>query len=185
MKIVTASNGKRLQISFTEWLKIGRRAGWTKTAQPDPRSANIIEVGEVGDIIDSMRSKRFMIGYRKKDGSFRIMHAQRRVNKYTADDSQPGYAETRNEHGLILVYDLDVARKMVGALRYNPEENEEDRRRVREVALRRAYRNIYPDKVEMIRGRGQTWLVDTAENPDIQQMINDIENQGDEPPVIE
>jgi len=180
MKIVTASNNaKNLQISRAEWLRIGSIAGWTKTAQPDPRTAHIIDVGEVAGIVESMGSKRFMIGYRKKDGSFRTMHAQRSVNKYTAEDSDPSRAETRQEHGLVLVYDLDVARKLVGQIKYLESDTEEDRAKRREIALRKAYRSIYPQKIEMIRGLGQTWLVNTAENPDIQRMIDDIEHGGD------
>jgi len=48
MKLVTASNNtKNLQISRAEWLRIGSIAGWTKTAQPDPRTPHVIDVGEV------------------------------------------------------------------------------------------------------------------------------------------
>ena len=179
MKIVTASNSKKIQISRAEWLKIGKRAGWTKTAQPEPRQIEVIGPDEVMNVVDSLGTTRFMVGYRKKDGLYRVMHAQRRVNKFKDGPSTPGYSDTRQEHGLILVYDLDVARRLVGELQFNPEESEEDRRRIKERALRRAYRSIYPDKIEMIRGGGRTWLVESAENPEIQQMISEALRQPD------
>lgn len=181
MRIVTAAdNGKSLQISRAEWLRIGERAGWMKTAQPDPRRVEVIGPDEVTNVIDSLGTTRFMIGYRKKNGEYRVMHAQRRVNKFKDEPSTPGYSETRQEHGLILVYDLDVARKTVGELQFNPDESDEERQRIKERALRRSYRSIYPHKVEMIRGGGgRTWLVETAENPDILRMIDEVLRRPD------
>jgi len=173
MKIVTASNGKNLQISRTEWLRIGSIAGWIKTAQPAD-GIEIISQDEVQAVVDSMGTTRFRIGYRKKDGSYRDMFVQRRVNKYRHNEnSTPGNRETRDERGLILLYDLAAAKKAVEGIAFNEGQSDEERSAAREYALRRAYRSIYPNKIEMIKGRGRTWIVDTAEEPGLRAMIEE------------
>jgi len=176
MKLVTATNKvKSLQISRAEWLRIGSIAGWTKTAQPVPE---IITEDEILAIVESMGTTRFSIGYRKKDGTFRNMSVQRKVNKYRENEgSAPGYRETREEHGLILLYDLVAAKKALKTLVRPEGQSDEDYAAAREYVLRRAQRSIYPNKIEMIKGRGQTWIVDTAESPDIQRMIVDTMNR--------
>jgi len=191
MKIVTANRGKSLQISKAEWLRIGTSAGWTKAAQ-ETRPVEVTTTDEVVSVLDGLGSTRFMIGYRKKNGDYRVMNAQRGVNKYKEDgSSDPSRAEVRRDHGLILVYDLSFASRKERELRQsfqeqNPEVeiDEEERKRIKEKALRSAYRSIYPDRVEMIKGRGRTWLVEGAQEPEIIDRINELQAAEEIPEEI-
>lgn len=134
----------------------------------------IIDPSEVKSIIDSFGSQRFWIGYRKKNGEYRRMEAQRRVDKMSGDpDYVPDASrqQVMENSGLITVYDLGVARQVAN-------ENRGADEITKKKAMRKAYRSIYPEKVEMIHGGGKEYLVSTAENPELVEKINQKQNIG-------
>ena len=129
------------------WYKISKIE---KLAQ----EANFIERMEVEGIIEGFGSRRFVIGFRKKDGSLRMMNAQRRVQRPYGNNND-GYAEDR---AYLTLYDLQVASQIARESLENVDVNDFD-----PSALRKAYRRVYPHSVEFIKGDGQTHVVRHSE----------------------
>ena len=159
----------KIVLSHDQWVKIGQEMGWTNVnVLPNDRNA-ILEV------IESLGATRYTIGFRKRDGSYRTMHAQNRVNKFKHSESTDDRQEQiRENHGLILVYDTSVASQLAKGQNFEtPEEKEK--------ALRKAYRSIYPESVELIKGRGQTWVVEGSREPEnlalLEQAVQPEEEQ--------
>lgn len=153
--------------SYNQWLNIGNKMGWIKTAQEIP-NVNVLprDPSAVLDVISQLGSTRYTIGFHKTDGSYRIMHAQSRVNKFQQDNIRDQRrADIREDNGLILVYDTSVASQIAKDL--GPDVDP----MTKEKALRRAYRNIYPSSVEFIKGRGQIWVVEGALEPANRELL--------------
>lgn len=140
-----------------------------------PRDSAVIR-----EIIRSFGGTRFLIGYIKKDGSWRKFHAQVNVNKGV---STPEGAERERslleDNDMISVYDLDVARMASWdvkeiAKRYEAEHGVVDPTKLeayKNKELHKSFRHIYLEKIELLGGRGKFWIVEDATNPEIQKLV--------------
>lgn len=145
----------------------------------DPSNVTVISRSEVRGIIESLGTKKFLLGYvTVSDHRYRVFHAQTRVNKYKLS---PGSGKLQGQH-LILLYDTDIASEIASA--YGPKAmnsdgtiNEEwaiDK----EIELRAAYRRIVPENVEIIKCN-KIWIVDTptiSEIDDLLYRIRELRN---------
>ena len=172
----------KYKLTKQAWLEAGQKIGWLKTSQNQDVTVLPREADAIMAVIASFGSKRFMIGFHKKDGSYRVMHAQRRVSKYRTDPeyvANPRYQNMREQKGLVEVYDLDVARNVRanigGSLDHLPEE---EKKKAIDIALRKSYRNIYPDTIETIRGLGKVWVVEGAEETENIALLEQAQAQA-------
>jgi len=166
-------------LSRLEWIRIGYKAGWLKTAEYT--DFTVVNPDEVRGILDSFGSQRFWIGYRKQNGEFREMECQRGVDKMSDDPTHlpsPEYQQMLQEKGLIVVYDLKEARS---AARDFKEQGLSDNV-AKLKAMRKAYRRIYPQNIEVIHGGGHEYIVSTATEPWVVEKIEQTEH--DENPVM-
>lgn len=168
----------------------------------DPATASLVNPSEVMDIVNRIGAtgRTFMLGYRKVDGSFRIFHAKLRASRPYRLSTEPrdtSREEAREAGGLILVYDVDIANRSILSLEKDPgwrayydalpeatDEEKEAKKLARETEvekkLKQAYRSIYPNKIEMIRGDGHTWLVEGASQLEIMELAGRVREQDEE-----
>ena len=169
MKIIQASNGKnkikKISISKLDWERIGRKAGWVKeSAKRNYKNFEVIEPSEVRGILESFGGRRFWLGYRKKDNSFRSMEAQLHVDKMSSRpgyESNPQYNQMLDSKDLIVIFDLNIARKIAQELNAQDIDDPIER----DKKMKGAYRRIYPKRVEIIHGGGKEYIVSTAVEP--------------------
>jgi len=153
-----------------------------------PRDVDLIR-----QIIDSFGGTRFMLGYIKKDGSWRVFHAQRHVSKESATpEGSARMQEIREEYGMIGVYDLDRARESAQdvdrKIRIMEQQGQiidpETLRLYKDKLLNKCHRSIYPEKIEMIGGRGRVWLVENPINTEVQNLIEQKRREQNIQPAI-
>ena len=177
MRIITANNKQKLVMCRSEWEHIGSKAGWLKIAKKVQYSnIQIIEPEEVSDILESFVKRRFYIEYRKKgDESLRPMQCQRGVDKMSEDPTyvpNPQFSTMMRNKGLICVYDLKEAADLTAG--YKAQGFDDKVAKLK--AQRKAYRWIYPTRVELIHGNKTEYLVTTAIKPEIQDKIEQIQS---------
>ena len=115
------------------------------------QNVNLIDSSEVKDIIDGFGTQRFTIGFKKRDGSFRVMNAQKGVQRpYKGEDNYINYGPTE----YLTLYDLQIASQIARQSIGDVDVGELDDR-----LLRKAYRRVYPHTVELIKGGGEIYVV--------------------------
>jgi hypothetical protein len=133
-----------------------KNANWYRSYKRSvfSQNAEMIDSFEVEGIIRGFGSRRFTIGYRKKDGSFRVMNAQRKVKRPYGDQGSFGDVP----EGLLVVYDLQIASQIA-----REAVNDINVDELPAHYLKRAYRRIYPESVEFIKGDGAFYVVEGSD----------------------
>ena len=115
------------------------------------QNVNLIDSSEVKDIIEGFGTQRFTIGFKKRDGSFRIMNAQQGVQRPYKGEGGERNNEPRD---YITLYDLQIASQIVQQSIKDVNVDE-----FNEKLLRQAYRRVNPHTIELIKGGGKIYVV--------------------------
>jgi hypothetical protein len=138
---------KNVHYNGNNWYKAHKIV---KTAQ----NIQFIESYEVREIIEEFGTRRFTIGFRKQDGSFRMMNCQKRVQRPFSPEENVEREWQHSGQDYLTLYDLQIASQVAKRALSEVNVNEVDPR-----LLRAAYRRVYPHTVEFIKGNGQTYVV--------------------------
>lgn len=120
------------------------------------QNIELIDEEDVVNIINSFGTRRFVIGFVKKDGSFKMMNVQKSVQRpYEDRVNYPKGAEFPiDTREYITLYDLqkasEIARKSISDV---------DVEKLDPALLRQAYRRVHPESIEFIKGDGKTYVV--------------------------
>jgi len=149
MKLIKCGSNSSLKVRLTkfDWMRIGQKAGWIKLAQ----NVELIQSSDVKNILDSLGTERFVIGFWKKNGKFRDMNAQRHVKRPYSGGGGGGEVPS----GLIVFYDLQIASKIAKKALSDMDVNDYD-----PSLLRAAYRRTYPESIDYIKAKGKIYLVE-------------------------
>jgi hypothetical protein len=144
---VTAKTNKNIHYSGNNWYKYHKIV---KVAQ----NIQFIESYDVRDIVEGFGTRRFTIGFRKKDGSFRMMNCQKRVQRPYSPEENIQREWQHSGQDYLTLYDLQIASQVAKEALSEVDVNEVD-----PSLLRAAYRKVYPHTVEFIKGDGNIYVV--------------------------
>jgi len=132
------------EVIACNWYSASKRV---KLAQ----NVELIDQEDILSTIEGFGTQRFTIGFTKRDGSFRVMNAQRKVQRPYQGAPASEY-EGPKEY--MTLYDLQIASQIAKESISQVDTTELDPR-----LLRAAYRRVYPHTVEFIKGGGRMLVV--------------------------
>lgn len=150
-----------------------------KLEKINPENVVFIDRSECAEILETLKNRKIWFGFIYLDlkGNEREFTAQLGVQRYQYSqpaDSMKG--DRRQESGRVLVYDLTIANAITQKIKDEIANGRLKGQNISDAALielakRNAYREIYPEKVELIKA-GKVWIVNDPTISRVRRIYN-------------